>query len=46
MPSVGVVRNRLITGMGPGYGDLDWAALALIAEEEAGLYTIPSVNPD
>jgi len=46
MPSVGVVRDRLITGIARGYGDLDWTALALIAEEEAGLCTIPSVNPD
>jgi 3-hydroxyisobutyrate dehydrogenase-like beta-hydroxyacid dehydrogenase len=46
MPSVGVVRDRLITGIARGYGDLDWTALALIAEEEAGLYTIPSVSPD
>jgi 3-hydroxyisobutyrate dehydrogenase-like beta-hydroxyacid dehydrogenase len=46
MPSVSVVRDRLITGIARGYGDLDWTALALIAEEEAGLYTIPSVNPD
>jgi 3-hydroxyisobutyrate dehydrogenase-like beta-hydroxyacid dehydrogenase len=46
MPSVGVVRDRLITGIARGYGDLDWTALALIAEEEAGLYTISSVNPD
>jgi hypothetical protein len=45
MPSVGVVRDRLITGIARGYGDLDWTALALIAEEEAGLYTISSVNP-
>jgi 3-hydroxyisobutyrate dehydrogenase-like beta-hydroxyacid dehydrogenase len=45
MPSVGVVRDRLITGLARGYGDLDWTALALIAEEEAGLYTISSVNP-
>jgi 3-hydroxyisobutyrate dehydrogenase-like beta-hydroxyacid dehydrogenase len=46
MPSVGVVRDRLITGIARGHGDLDWTALALIAEEEAGLCTIPSVNPD
>jgi 3-hydroxyisobutyrate dehydrogenase-like beta-hydroxyacid dehydrogenase len=45
MPSVGVVRDRLITGIARGYGDLDWTVLALIAEEEAGLYTISSVNP-
>jgi 3-hydroxyisobutyrate dehydrogenase-like beta-hydroxyacid dehydrogenase len=45
MPSVAVVRDRLITGIARGYGDLDWTALALIAEEEAGLYTIPAMNP-
>src|SRR3979490_1691810 len=46
MPSVGVVRDRLITGIARGYGDLDWTALALVAEEEAGVFTIPPVNPD
>jgi 3-hydroxyisobutyrate dehydrogenase-like beta-hydroxyacid dehydrogenase len=46
MPSVSVVRDRLITGIARGYGDLDWTALALIAEEEAGVFTIPPVNPD
>jgi len=37
MPSVDVVRDRLITGIARGYGDLDWTALGLIAAEEAGL---------
>jgi 3-hydroxyisobutyrate dehydrogenase-like beta-hydroxyacid dehydrogenase len=37
MPSVSVVRDRLITGIARGYGDLDWTALGLIAAEEAGL---------
>ncbi len=37
MPSVDVVRDRLITGIARGYGDLDWSALGLIAAEEAGL---------
>jgi 3-hydroxyisobutyrate dehydrogenase-like beta-hydroxyacid dehydrogenase len=37
MPSVGVVRDRLITGIARGYGGLDWTALGLIAAEEAGL---------
>jgi 3-hydroxyisobutyrate dehydrogenase-like beta-hydroxyacid dehydrogenase len=37
MPSVCVVRDRMITGMARGYADLDWAALGLIAAEEAGL---------
>jgi 3-hydroxyisobutyrate dehydrogenase-like beta-hydroxyacid dehydrogenase len=39
MPSVGVVRDRLITGIARGHGDLDWSALGLIAAEEAGLNT-------
>ena len=43
MPSVGVVRDRLITGIARGYAELDWTALGLIAEEEAGLYAMPSV---
>jgi 3-hydroxyisobutyrate dehydrogenase-like beta-hydroxyacid dehydrogenase len=37
MPSVSVVRDRLITGMARGYSTLDWSALGLIAAEEAGL---------
>ena len=44
MPSVGVVRDRLITGIARGYGELDWTALGLIAAEEAGLYTGRSAN--
>jgi len=43
MPSVGVVRDRLITGIARGYAELDWTALGLIAAEEAGLYAVPSV---
>lgn len=46
MPSVGVVRDRLISGIARGYGDLDWTALGLIAAEEAGLYAVPSVTAD
>ena len=41
MPSVSVVRDRLITGIARGYGGLDWTALGLIAAEEAGLYALP-----
>jgi 3-hydroxyisobutyrate dehydrogenase-like beta-hydroxyacid dehydrogenase len=41
MPSVDVVRDRLITGIARGYADLDWIALGLIAAQEAGL-NIPS----
>ena len=33
MPSVGVVRDRLITAIARGYGELDWTALRLIAAE-------------
>jgi 3-hydroxyisobutyrate dehydrogenase-like beta-hydroxyacid dehydrogenase len=46
MPSVGVVRDRLITGIARGYGALDWTALGLVAAEEAGLYAVPSVIAD
>ncbi len=37
MPSVSVVRDRLVTGIAHGYADLDWTALSLIAAEEAGI---------
>jgi 3-hydroxyisobutyrate dehydrogenase-like beta-hydroxyacid dehydrogenase len=37
MPSVSVVRDRLIAGMARGYADLDWSALGLVAAQEAGL---------
>jgi 3-hydroxyisobutyrate dehydrogenase-like beta-hydroxyacid dehydrogenase len=45
MPSVSVVRDRLITGIARGHADLDWTALGLIAEEEAGLHVAPPVIP-
>jgi 3-hydroxyisobutyrate dehydrogenase-like beta-hydroxyacid dehydrogenase len=41
MPSVNVVRDRLITGISRGYADLDWTALGLIAAQEAGLNATP-----
>jgi 3-hydroxyisobutyrate dehydrogenase-like beta-hydroxyacid dehydrogenase len=37
MPSVSVVRDRLVTGIARGYSELDWSALGLLAAEEAGL---------
>jgi 3-hydroxyisobutyrate dehydrogenase-like beta-hydroxyacid dehydrogenase len=37
MPSISVVRDRLIAGIARGYSTLDWSALGLIAAEEAGL---------
>jgi 3-hydroxyisobutyrate dehydrogenase-like beta-hydroxyacid dehydrogenase len=42
MPSVSVVRDRLIAGIARGYADHDWTALGLIAAEEAGLQASPS----
>jgi 3-hydroxyisobutyrate dehydrogenase-like beta-hydroxyacid dehydrogenase len=39
MPSVSVVRDRLITGIARGYAELDWSALGLVAAQEAGLAT-------
>jgi 3-hydroxyisobutyrate dehydrogenase-like beta-hydroxyacid dehydrogenase len=44
MPSVGVVRDRLITGIARGHGELDWTALGLIAAEEAGLFPLPPIE--
>jgi 3-hydroxyisobutyrate dehydrogenase-like beta-hydroxyacid dehydrogenase len=44
MPSVGVVRDRMIAGIARGYGDLDWSALGLIAADEAGLRVAPPVG--
>jgi len=44
MPSVDVVRDRLITGIARGYAGLDWTALGLIAAEEAGLHFDPIVG--
>jgi 3-hydroxyisobutyrate dehydrogenase-like beta-hydroxyacid dehydrogenase len=43
MPSVNVVRDRLITGIARGYGDLDWTALGMVAAEEAGVNIPPLV---
>jgi 3-hydroxyisobutyrate dehydrogenase-like beta-hydroxyacid dehydrogenase len=40
MPSVNVVRDRLITGIARGYDNLDWTALGLIAAEEAGIGSV------
>jgi len=37
MPSVSVVRDRLLVGIAKGYAHLDWSALGLVAAEEAGL---------
>ena len=46
MPSVDVVRDRLITGIARGYADLDWTALGLVAAQEAGLNVTPPAGPN
>jgi len=43
MPSVGVVRDRMITGISRGYAELDWTALGLVAAEEAGISPTPAI---
>jgi 3-hydroxyisobutyrate dehydrogenase-like beta-hydroxyacid dehydrogenase len=43
MPSVSVLRDRLITGISRGYGDLDWTVLGLVALQEAGTLVDPPV---
>jgi 3-hydroxyisobutyrate dehydrogenase-like beta-hydroxyacid dehydrogenase len=47
LPSVDVVRDRLITGIARGYDNLDWTGLGLIAAEEAGIspFRPVAVNP-
>jgi 3-hydroxyisobutyrate dehydrogenase-like beta-hydroxyacid dehydrogenase len=37
MPTLDVVRDRLIAGIAHGYADLDLSALGLVAEDAAGL---------
>lgn len=38
LPSLTVVRDRMITGIARGYAELDWTALGLVAAEEAGIH--------
>src|SRR5258707_4414764 len=45
MPSVAVVRDRMLTAIARGYADLDWTALGLVAAEEAGASTSRSPAP-
>jgi 3-hydroxyisobutyrate dehydrogenase-like beta-hydroxyacid dehydrogenase len=47
LPSVDVVRDRLITGIARGYDNLDWTGLGLVAAEEAGIrpFRPLTVNP-
>ena len=46
MPSVGLVRDRLITAIARGYGELDWTVLGQIAAEEAGLQPLTQPVPE
>jgi 3-hydroxyisobutyrate dehydrogenase-like beta-hydroxyacid dehydrogenase len=43
MPSVEVVRDRLIKGIAHGYASLDWSALGLLAARESGLKSEPAL---
>jgi 3-hydroxyisobutyrate dehydrogenase-like beta-hydroxyacid dehydrogenase len=38
MPSVDVVRDRMLTGVARGHANLDWSVLGLIAAEESGIH--------
>lgn len=46
MPSVGVVRDRLITAIARGYDGLDWTVLGKVAAEEAGLAEPPAADAE
>ena len=46
MPSVGVVRDRLITAIARGYDGLDWTVLGKVATEEAGLAEPPKTDAE
>lgn len=37
MPTASLVHDQFLSAMGRGYGELDWAALALVIAENAGL---------
>jgi 3-hydroxyisobutyrate dehydrogenase-like beta-hydroxyacid dehydrogenase len=43
MPSVKVVRDRMIAGIARGHADLDWSGLGLISDEIAALNSIQPV---
>ena len=45
LPSLSVVRDRMITGIARGYAELDWTALGLVAAEEAGIHAPPQTTP-
>lgn len=44
LPFASVVRDQFLSALARGYADLDWSALALVAEENAGI--VPQGNDD
>lgn len=38
LPLVSLLRDHMLEAIAAGYGELDWAALALVAQDEAGLH--------
>jgi len=37
MPLAGVIRDHILEGIAHGYGDQDWAAIARVIAENAGV---------
>jgi 3-hydroxyisobutyrate dehydrogenase-like beta-hydroxyacid dehydrogenase len=37
MPVASVIRDHFVSGVARGWGDMDWAALARVVAEDAGL---------
>lgn len=44
LPFASVVRDQFLSALARGYADLDWSALALVAEENAGIAP-PAAKP-
>jgi len=42
LPFASVVRDQFLSALARGHGDLDWSAIALVAEENAGIAKRPS----
>jgi 3-hydroxyisobutyrate dehydrogenase-like beta-hydroxyacid dehydrogenase len=42
MPFANIVRDRFLTAIASGYGDLDWSALTLVIAQSAGLSRMAS----
>jgi 3-hydroxyisobutyrate dehydrogenase-like beta-hydroxyacid dehydrogenase len=37
MPVASVIRDHFVSGVARGWGDMDWAALAKVVAQDAGL---------